>query len=89
MGFFDKSKDEYNVRLDNSNNTYTLNKNTYIKLVTEVNELKSTLTNEITKNDLLITELNAYKEKMEKLINEIVNLKIENKELKGSVIDDK
>lgn len=89
MGFFDKNKDEYNVRLDNSNNTYTLNKNTYIKLVTEVNELKSTLTNEITKNDLLITELNAYKEKMEKLINEIVNLKIENKKLKGSVIDDK
>ena len=89
MGFFDKSKDENNIQLDNSNNTYTLNKNTYIKLVTEVNELKSTLTNEITKNDLLITELNAYKEKMEKLINEIVNLKIENKELKGSVIDDK
>lgn len=89
MGFFDKSKDEYNIRLDDSNNTYTLNKGTYIKLVSDVNELKSKLTNEITKNDLLITELNAYKEKMEKLINEIVNLKIENKELKGSVIDDK
>ena len=87
MGFFDKG--ENNIKLDNSTNTYTVDKNVYLKLVSETKELKSQLIDEVTKNDLLITEITGYKNKIEELIKEIVDLKVENKFLKEGVNNDK